>query len=104
MLPRTKLMAPNPLLLTPTSLCLWKAARQVSHIPLHHQKKRQLLLLAWTSRRFRGTALENSRDSPRRTEMKPKEKYKWRKKQGWEPGLERNKQRCRKGGKEKRKI
>lgn len=93
LLPRTKLVAPNLFLLTPTSLCLWKAARQVSHIPLYYQKKRQLLLLPWASRRFREAALENSRDSPGRTEIKPKEKYKWRKKEGRVLGLERNKQR-----------
>jgi hypothetical protein len=65
---------------TPTPLCLWKVARQASHILLHHQIKKELLFLLWASGRFWGAALENSRDSLGRTEIKPNGKYKWRKK------------------------
>lgn len=57
------------------------------------------MLLLWASRRFRGAALENSRDSPGRTEIKPKEKYKWRKKEGRKAGLKSSKQRWKKGRK-----
>lgn len=75
-------MAPDPFLLTPTLLCFWEAARQVSHIPLHHQIKEQLLVFLWASRRFRGAALETSRDSSGRTEIKPKKNINGEKRRG----------------------
>lgn len=51
------------------------------------------MLHLWAFGRFLGAVLENCRDSPGRTEIKPKEKYKWKKKGGWQAGLERSKPR-----------
>ena len=62
------------------------------------------MLHLWALGRFWGAALENCRDSPGRTEIKPKEKYKWKNKEGWQAGLERSKprweRRRERGGKE----
>lgn len=58
------------------------------------------MLHLWALGRFGGAALENCRESPGRTEIKPKEKYKWKNKEGWQAGLERASQGGREGGKE----
>lgn len=62
------------------------------------------MLLPWASRRFRGAALENSRDSPGRTEIKPKGKYKWRKRKAGKQAWRRTSKSGGRGGKEKGNI
>lgn len=86
MLPRTKLWPQKPSL-TPTfplSLGSSKAGVPHSTVPLN---KEAAFVISVSVGRFRGAALENSRDSPRRRQIKPKGEYKWRKrksrKQAW---------------------
>lgn len=88
---------PNPFLLMPTfPLSLGSSKAGVPHSTAPPNKEAAFVTFAGSGR-FRGAALENSRDFPGRTEIKPKEKYKWRKKEGQEAGLERNMQRWRRG-------